>query len=71
MVIRGNTVQRPGGDAAVVRIEGNQKKALAMTTDCTPRYCRPIRSRAGKQAVAETWRNITAVGGRRWPSPTT
>ena len=33
-----------------------------MTSDCTPRYCRPIPRRGGRQAVAEAWRNITAVG---------
>ncbi|MBS4045105.1 MAG: phosphoribosylformylglycinamidine synthase subunit PurL [Alphaproteobacteria bacterium] len=63
-LIRGNTSQVPGGDAAVVRIEGNEKKALAMTTDCTPRYVFADPVEGGKQAVAETWRNITAVGGR-------
>ena len=63
-LIRGNTAQVPGGDAAVVRIEGNEKKALAMTTDCTPRYVFADPVEGGKQAVAETWRNITAVGGR-------
>jgi phosphoribosylformylglycinamidine synthase II len=63
-LIRGNTAQVPGGDAAVVRIEGNEKKALAMTTDCTPRYVFADPVEGGKQAVVETWRNITAVGGR-------
>lgn len=63
-LIRGNTAQIPGGDAAVVRIEGNESKALAMTTDCTPRYVFADPVEGGKQAVAETWRNITAVGGR-------
>jgi len=63
-LIRGNTAQIPGGDAAVVRIEGNEGKALAMTTDCTPRYVFADPVEGGKQAVAETWRNITAVGGR-------
>jgi phosphoribosylformylglycinamidine synthase len=62
-VIGGNTVQRPGGDAAVVRIE-NGPKALALTTDVTPRYCEADPFEGGKQAVAEAWRNITAVGGR-------
>ncbi|QDO99652.1 phosphoribosylformylglycinamidine synthase subunit PurL [Ferrovibrio terrae] len=63
-LIRGNTAQVPGGDAAVVRIEGNEKKALAMTTDCTPRYVFADPVEGGKQAVAETWRNLTAVGAR-------
>jgi len=62
-VILGNTVQRPGGDAAVVRIEEGPK-ALALTADVTPRYCEADPFEGGKQAVAEAWRNITAVGGR-------
>ncbi len=62
-VILGNTVQRPGGDAAVVRI-GDGPKALALTADVTPRYCEADPFEGGKQAVAEAWRNITAVGGK-------
>jgi phosphoribosylformylglycinamidine synthase subunit PurL len=60
-VILGNTVQRPGGDAAVVRINEGPK-ALALTTDVTPRYCEADPFEGGKQAVAEAWRNLTAVG---------
>jgi phosphoribosylformylglycinamidine synthase subunit PurL len=62
-VILGNTVQRPGGDAAVVRINEGPK-ALALTTDVTPRYCEADPFEGGKQAVAEAWRNLTAVGAR-------
>jgi len=62
-VIGGNTVQRPGGDAAVVRIEEGPK-GLALTVDVTPRYCEADPFEGGKQAVAEAWRNITAVGGK-------
>jgi len=62
-VILGNTVQRPGGDAAVVRIEGGPK-GLALTSDVTPRYCEADPFEGGKQAVAEAWRNLTAVGAR-------
>jgi len=40
----------------------DHKRALAMTTDCTPRYCLADPEEGGKQAVAEAWRNITAVG---------
>ena len=58
-----DTVQRPGGDAAVVRVHGT-KKALAMTTDCTPRYCFADPYEGGKQAVAEAYRNLCAVGAR-------
>src|SRR5690242_15149503 len=62
-VILGNTVQRPGGDAAVVRVQEGPK-GLALTVDVTPRYCDADPVEGGKQAVAEAWRNITAVGGR-------
>jgi phosphoribosylformylglycinamidine synthase len=58
------TVQRPGGDAAVVRIDPFGLKAVALTTDCTPRYCRADPETGGRQAVAEAWRNLTAVGAR-------
>ena len=60
-MVGADTVQRPGGDAAVVRVHGTDK-ALAMTTDCTPRYCFADPVEGGKQAVAEAWRNLTAVG---------
>jgi phosphoribosylformylglycinamidine synthase subunit PurL len=59
--VGGDTVQRPGGDAAVVRVHGS-KKALAITTDCTPRYCYADPYEGGKQAVAEAYRNLCAVG---------
>jgi len=62
-VILGNTVQRPGGDAAVVRVNEGPK-ALALTSDVTPRYCQADPFEGGKQAVAEAWRNLTAVGAR-------
>ena len=61
-LILGNTVQTPGGDAAIVRVEDGPK-GLALTTDVTPRYCEADPVEGGKQAVAEAWRNITAVGG--------
>ena len=48
-------------DAAIVRVHGTNK-ALAITTDCTPRYCFADPFEGGKQAVAEAWRNLTAVG---------
>jgi phosphoribosylformylglycinamidine synthase len=58
-----DTVQRPGGDAAVVRVHGT-KKALAITTDCTPRYCYADPYEGGKQAIAEAYRNLCAVGAK-------
>jgi phosphoribosylformylglycinamidine synthase subunit PurL len=62
-VILGNTVQRPGGDAAVVRINDGPR-ALALTADVTPRFCEADPFEGGKQAVAEAWRNLSAVGAR-------
>ncbi len=62
-MVMADTAQRPGGDAAVVRVHGT-RKALALTTDCTPRYCAADPERGGAQAVAEVWRNLTAVGSR-------
>jgi len=59
-LVIGNTIKRPGGDAAVVRVGGT--KALALAVDCTPRYCRADPVMGGRQAVAENWRNLTAVG---------
>ena len=48
-------------DAGVVRVHGT-RKALAMTSDVTPRYVQADPYEGGKQAVAEAWRNLTAVG---------
>jgi phosphoribosylformylglycinamidine synthase len=60
-LILGNSVQTPGGDAAVVRL-GDGPKGLALTTDVTARYCEADPVEGGRQAVAEAWRNLTAVG---------
>ena len=60
-LVRGQTVLRPGGDASVVRLPDG-RKALALTVDCTPRYCHADPHRGGRQAVAETYRNISATG---------
>jgi len=62
-MVMADTAQRPGGDAAVVRIH-DTNKGLAMTSDCTPRYCFADPGEGGKQTVAEAWRNLTAVGAR-------
>ena len=50
-----------GADAALVRVHGS-RKALALTSDVTPRYVANDAYEGGKQAVAEAWRNLTAVG---------
>jgi phosphoribosylformylglycinamidine synthase len=60
-MVMGDTVIRPGGDAALVRVHGTAK-GLAMATDCTPRYVHANPVEGGRQAVAEAWRNVTAVG---------
>ncbi len=62
-MVMADTAGRPGGDAAVVRIHGTNR-ALAITTDCTPRYVAADPVRGGMQAVAEAWRNLTATGAR-------
>ncbi len=71
-LVMGETVFSPGiqdtqaghtGDAAIVRIEGHDK-ALAITSDCTPRYCKADPFEGGKQAVAESYRNICATGAK-------
>ncbi|MDX0787425.1 phosphoribosylformylglycinamidine synthase subunit PurL [Sinorhizobium medicae] len=61
-LIQGNSLQLPGGDAGVVRVEGHEAKALAFTSDVTPRYVEADPFEGGKQAVAECWRNLTATG---------
>ena len=60
-MVGADTVQRPGGDAAVVRVHGTDK-ALAISTDCTPRYCFADPIEGGRQAIAECYRNLSAVG---------
>jgi phosphoribosylformylglycinamidine synthase len=59
-LIQSNTAQIPGGDAGVIRV--SDKKAIAVSTDVTPRYVEADPYEGGKQAVAECWRNLTSVG---------
>ncbi len=56
-----DTIRRPGLGAGVVRVHGT-RKALAFTSDVTPRYVRANPVEGGKQAVAEAYRNLCAVG---------
>jgi phosphoribosylformylglycinamidine synthase len=58
--VQSNSAQIPGGDAGVVRI--TEKKAIAVSSDVTPRYVEADPFEGGKQAVAECWRNLTCVG---------
>ncbi|MEQ9520072.1 MAG: phosphoribosylformylglycinamidine synthase subunit PurL [Parvibaculum sp.] len=60
-LVQGNTLAGPGGDAAIIRVN-DKGKGLAFSLDVTPRYCEADPVEGGKQAVAECWRNITAVG---------
>jgi phosphoribosylformylglycinamidine synthase len=62
-MVMGDTVIRPGGDAALVRVHGSQK-GLAVTTDCAPRYCLAHPETGGAQAVVEAYRNISATGAK-------
>jgi phosphoribosylformylglycinamidine synthase len=62
-LILGNTIRRPGGDAAVIRV-GEGPKGLALATDVTARYCAADPYEGGKQAVAECWRNISVTGAK-------
>ena len=62
-LVGADTAIGPGGDAAVVRMR-DTNRALAMVVDCSPRYCAADPIEGGKQAVAETWRNICAVGAK-------
>jgi phosphoribosylformylglycinamidine synthase len=62
-LVGADTILPPGLGAAVVRVHGT-RKALALTTDCTPRYCAADPRTGGMQAVAEAWRNLVAVGAR-------
>ena len=59
--VMADTVAGPGGDAALVRVHGTDK-AVAMSTDCTPRYVYADPFEGGKQAVAESYRNLCAIG---------
>ncbi|GGE84409.1 phosphoribosylformylglycinamidine synthase subunit PurL [Stappia taiwanensis] len=60
-LVQGNSVVTPGGDAGIIRV-GDKGKALAFSVDVCPRYVEADPFEGGKQAVAECWRNLTAVG---------
>ena len=60
-LIQGNSATTPGGDAGVIRVDGTQK-GLAFSCDVTPRYCEADPHMGGRQAVAEVYRNLSAVG---------
>jgi phosphoribosylformylglycinamidine synthase II len=59
--VMADTVQAPGLGAGIVRVHGTEKM-LAFTSDVTPRYVKANPFEGGKQAVAEAYRNLSAVG---------
>ena len=59
--VMGDTIQKPGGDAAVVRIHG-KNKGVAITVDSSAHYCLAHPLTGGKQVVCESWRNLISVG---------
>ena len=60
-MVMADTLVRPGSDAAVVRVH-DTNKAIAISTDCSPTYCKHNSFEGGKHAVVETWRNLIASG---------
>jgi phosphoribosylformylglycinamidine synthase II len=62
-MVMADTAVPPGSDAGVVRVHDTDK-AIAFTSDVTPRYCRANPLRGGRQAVAEAYRNLSATGAR-------
>tara|TARA_X000000950_G_scaffold154715_1_gene189809 strand:- start:1753 stop:3942 length:2190 start_codon:yes stop_codon:yes gene_type:complete len=61
--VMGDTIQKPGGDAGVVRVHGSDK-AVAATVDSSATYCWAHPLTGGKQVVCETWRNLISVGAK-------
>jgi len=61
--VMGDTIQKPGGDSAVIRIHG-KNKAVAITVDSSADYCVANSLIGGKQIVCEAWRNLISVGSK-------
>ena len=61
-MVMGDTIGMPGSESGVVQIHNIDKQALAITTDCTPRYCASNAHKGGMQAVCESYRNLCSVG---------
>ena len=61
--VMGDTIQKPGGDAGVVRVHGT-KKAVAASVDSSASYCFSHPLTGGKQVVCESWRNLVSVGAK-------
>ena len=58
-----DTVQKSGGDAAVIRIH-DKEKAIAVSVDSSANYCKAHPLTGGKQVVCENWRNLISVGAK-------
>ena len=61
--VMGDTIQKPGGDAGVVRVHGTNK-AIAAAVDSSADYCFSHPLTGGKQVVCESWRNMISVGAK-------
>ncbi len=61
--VMGDTIQKPGGDAGVVRVHGTNK-AVAASVDSSASYCYSHPLTGGKQIVCESWRNLISVGAK-------
>ena len=61
--VMGDTIQKPGGDSAVIRIHG-KNKGVAVTLDSSAHYCLANPVLGGKQVVCESWRNLISVGAK-------
>ncbi len=61
--VMGDTIQKPGGDAGVVRVHGTNK-AVAASIDSSADYCFAHPLTGGKQVVCESWRNLISVGAK-------
>ena len=62
-VVMCDTIQKSGGDSAIVRIH-NKDKAIAISVDSSANYCKAYPKSGGKQIVCENWRNLISVGAK-------
>ena len=62
-VVMCDTIQKSGGDSAIVRIH-NKDKAIAISVDSSANYCKADPKSGGKQIVCENWRNLISVGAK-------
>ncbi len=62
-MVMGDTLQKSGADAAVIRIHG-KNKAIAVSVDSSANYCKAYPSTGGKQIVCENWRNLISIGAK-------